>query len=355
MDRLRDELSTALPSAPTELNYPFPPPDCATQLTEVAPGVRWLRLPMPYSLDHVNVYLLQTAEGWLVVDTGLSCPKTREIWEEVFSGALRGEKVVGICCTHYHGDHVGSAGYLADRWRVPLYMSYGEYFTGRGWPAAQKEVPWQHAELLRRAGYPEELFEKSLALFDFGGVAEMPLSFSRLREGSTLPPLGGEWQVLVGEGHAPEHVMLLAAEKKMLISGDQLLPRISTNVSVTLVDPDDEPLSRWLASLDRLAELPEDILVLPGHGLPFYGSRIRVDELRAHHERRFGIIESACTGSEPTGYQLMQLVYPYPLNDFDRQLAFGECLSHLRYLLARGRLSARLDDSGVLRYRSLQP
>jgi len=356
MDRLRDELSAAAPAAPTELAFPFPLPDSPSQPVEVAAGVKWLRLPMPFTLDHVNVYLLRCEQGWLVVDTGLNCHRTVQIWEEVFSGALCGEKVVGVCCTHYHVDHVGSAGYLTDHWRVPLFMSYSEYFTLRGWPVEQKEVPWRHAELLRRAGYPEELFEKSLALFDFSGqVAKVPLSFSRLRAGDSLPLTGGEWQVLVGEGHAPEHVMLYAAGKKVLLAGDQLLPRISTNVSVTLVDPDDEPLSRWLASLERLAALPEDVLVLPGHGLPFYGSRTRIEELRAHHERRFGIIENACAGTERTAFELMQLVYPYQLNDFDLQLALGECLAHVRYLLACNRLAARPDGDGVLRYRSMAP
>lgn len=355
MDRLRDELSATTGSGLTALTFPFAAPQSEAELVDVAPGIKWLRLAMPFALDHVNVYLLQMEKGWLIVDTGLDSAKSRSVWEQVFSGPLRGETVVGVCCTHYHVDHVGLAGYLTDRWRVPLFMSYEEYFTLSGWPMDLKEVPWQHAEFFQRAGYPKELLAKSLAMFDFSEhISPLPPSFARLNAGSMLPVAGASWQILMGEGHSPEHAMLYSAQKGILISGDQLLPRISTNVSVSVVNPEDEPLSRWLSSLDRLAELPDDILVLPGHGLPFRGAKTRVAELRGHHQRQFEVIINACAKRRPSAFELVQIMYPYPLNDFDLQLALGECLAHVSYLLSRGGLEGKPDEHGATRYRSAQ-
>jgi glyoxylase-like metal-dependent hydrolase (beta-lactamase superfamily II) len=352
MERVRAELP-ATKSSLTALTFPFPPPQSEAEPVDVAAGIKWLRLPMPYALDHVNVYLMRVEKGWLIVDTGLDSPGTRAIWEEVFSGALRGETVVGVCCTHYHVDHVGLAGYLTERWRVPLFMSYEEYFTLRGWPMDLQEVPWQHAEFFQRSGFPEELLTQTLVMFDFSReISPLPPSFIRLREGSPLTIAGGDWRILMGEGHAPEHAMLYSAQQGILLSGDQLLPRISTNVSVSVVNPEDEPLSRWLASLDRLAELPEDTLVLPGHGLPFRGAMTRVEELRSHHDRRFQVILEACATRDLSAFELVQTMYPYPLSDFDLQLALGECLAHVRYLISNGRLEGRLDGHGVIGYRS---
>ena len=350
MDRLKDEQSATL----TELTFPFTLPQSEAELVDVAPGIKWLRLPMPYALDHVNVYLVRAEKGWLIVDTGLDSPRSRAIWEEVFSGPLRGETVVGVCCTHYHVDHVGLAGYLTDRWRVPLFMSYEEYFTVSGWPMYLKEVPWQHAEFFQRAGFPKELLAKALVMFDFSGeISRLPPSFVRLRGGSPLPIDGARWRILIGEGHAPEHAMLYSEQQGVLISGDQLLPRISTNVSVSVVNPEDEPLSLWLASLDRLAELPDDMLVLPGHGLPFRGARTRIEELRSHHDRRFKQVLTACADRGLSAFELTQTMYPYPLNDFDLQLALGECLAHVRYLFCRGQIEEKLDEQGVVRYQSV--
>jgi len=342
------------PTSPAPLTYPYHPPQTGAGLVDITPEIKWFRMPMPYALDHVNIYLLRVDGGWLIVDTGLDAPGAREIWEEVFSGPLRGEKVVGVCCTHYHVDHLGLAGYLTERWRVPLFITYEEYFTLLGWPDNLEEVPWQHAQFFQRAGFPQELLQQTLVMFRFSSfISPMPLSFVRLQEGCAFP-VGDDWRVIVGGGHSPEHALLFSADRKILVSGDQLLPTISTNVSVSVTNPEDDPLGRWFASLDRLAEIPDDVLVLPGHGLPFFGARRRVEELRGHHEQRFQVILEACASSELSAYELVQALYSSPLSDFDLQLALGECLAHLRYLVTRRGLAYRLDGYGVNRYRCSQ-
>lgn len=335
------------------LTFPFHPPQSRAELVKVTPELTWLRMPMPYALDHVNVYLLRIGKGVIIIDTGLDSGETRSIWEELFAGPLRDEVVTGIYCTHFHVDHMGLAGYLAERCRVPLLTTYEEYFSLRGWPADMQEVPWQHAEFYLRAGFPKEQLAQTLVMFRFSKqIAPLPPAFTRLQGGRALPDGGGEWQVIIGRGHSPEHAMLYSAERKVLISGDQLLPRISTNVSVSVVNPSDEPLSAWFASLDRLDELPDDVLVLPGHGLPFYGIKTRVAELRRHHAGKFTIILEACAARELSAYELVLTLYPNPLSDFDVQLAMGETLAHLHYLLADNRISGSLNDEGVIRYRT---
>lgn len=334
------------------LIYPYEHPPARGELIEITPEIKWLRMPMPYALDHVNVYLVRTPGGWLVVDTGLNSPQTREIWDELLGGPLRTEKVVGVHCTHYHVDHLGLAGYLTERWRVPLFMTYEEYYTLRGWPESLDAVPWQHADFFQRAGFPRELLAQTLVMFEFGGeISPMPLSFVRLQD-RCAHPLDEGWRVMVGRGHSPEHALLFSRGKKVLISGDQLLPTISTNVSVSVMNPEDDPLSHWLASLERLAAIPDDVLVLPGHGLPFYGARRRVAELQAHHRQRFQMIMDTCAERELSAYELVKVLYSVPLGDFDLQLALGECLAHVRYLARRGRLESRLDCEGVNRYGS---
>ncbi|MEI6305692.1 MAG: MBL fold metallo-hydrolase, partial [Deltaproteobacteria bacterium] len=222
-----------------EMSFPFALSRSRAELVDVAAGLKWLRHPMPYSLDHVNVYLLQTYQGWLIVDTGLDSPETRGIWEEVFSGAFSGEKIAGVYSTHHHVDHIGLAGYLTERWQVPLYMSFKEYFSLQGCPMDLQDVPWQHQDFYRKIGLPEQLNRQSLVLYDFKGeISTPPLSFCQLKDGQLLSIAGKDWRVIVGEGHAPELAMLYSAQQKILISGDQLLPRISSNVSVSPVNPD---------------------------------------------------------------------------------------------------------------------
>lgn len=338
----------------SELTFPIPPPQSETALIDITPGVKWLRMPMPYALDHVNIYLLRVERGWVIVDAGLDSPRSRAIWEEVFSGPLRGEVVVGIFCTHFHADHAGLAGHLADRWRAPLFMTYEEYFSRRGWPGDLTEVPWQHEMFFRQAGFPREQLSRTLVMFSFPDkISPLPPAFIRMQEGRRLPASNGTWQVTIGRGHSPGHAMLYSSDNNILISGDQLLPRISTNISISVVNPEDEPLSCWFASLDRLTGLPDDILVLPGHGLPFRSAKQRIEELRSRHDHKLRNIVEICATQRPSAFEIVQIFYPSPLPDFDLQLALGECLAHLRYLLDKGRLEATLDDQGVYRYRTV--
>ena len=187
--------------------------------------------------------------------------------------------------------------------------------------------------------------------FDFAKLmSPPPPSFLCLRDGEPPPVIGGDWRIITGEGHSPEQATLFAANQGILISGDQLLPTISTNVSVSIINPEDEPLGRWFASLDRLAELPAATLVLPAHGAPFYGIKTRVAELRAHHGKQLQVVLDHCAARPASMFEITQAMFPCPNTDFDQLLAIGESLAHIRYLVAHGRLEGSPDKSGVLYY-----
>ena len=151
--------------------------------------------------------------------------------------------------------------------------------------------------------------------------------------------------MIVGRGHAPEMICLFGAERNVLIAGDQVLPRISPNVSVWPSEPAANPLAEFLSSLARFRELPEDCLVLPSHGPPFRGLRARIDQLVAHHEERLAATLDACS-APATVVEVIPKLFDRPLDGHQLQFALGESLAHLNYLVDRGELLAQLDRDG---------
>ncbi|MBE0702556.1 MAG: MBL fold metallo-hydrolase [Afipia sp.] len=332
--------------------FPHPQPE-AGSLTEVAPGILWLRMPMPLVLNHINLYLLEVDDGWLVVDTGPATPEAIAIWESLFAGPLAGLRIKGVLCTHFHVDHTGLAKRLCERTGAPLLMTPREYFWRLAWPGMLSEMPAEHEAFYREGGYPDELMGEANDFFSMlDWVEPMPLSFRRLVENELLPDIHDDWRVLIGHGHSPEHAMLYSTGRSVLISGDQLLPHISTNISVVALDPAAEPLSEWLASLERLMAIPDDTLVLPSHGLPFYGIHGRVAQLRSHHERTLSRTRAACAEQPCSAYQVSKTLFPGPLKGIAHVLALGEALAHLHYLVRSGEVDSALDESGVRRFRA---
>jgi len=340
-------------SVPREaLVYPHAVPQ-AGSLTEIAPGIRWLRMPMPLTLNHINLYLLEADEGWMIVDTGPATPEAISIWESLFAGPLAGVRIAGIVCTHFHADHSGLARMLCERSGAPLFMTPREYYCRLAWPGTLAEMPAEHAAFYREAGYPAVLTGEANEFFNsLDLVQPMPLSFRRLGDHDRLPRAADDWRVRVGHGHSPEHAMLYCAERAVLISGDQLLPKISTNISVTAIDPAAEPLAEWLASLDRLLSIPDETLVLPAHGLPFHGIRSRVEQLKAHHARALRTALAACQRRPCSAYEVSKVLFPWPLTGIAHVLALGESLAHLHHLVRTGEVVAAQDDSGVRRFRA---
>lgn len=320
-------------------------------MVEVAAGVLWLRMPMPMSLDHINVYLLRDGPGWAIVDTGLGLPATQALWEQIFTtGPLAGQMPTQLICTHCHYDHAGAAAWIQTRFQVPLRMSYGEFMMLRLQMAPPPDpLPPAHADFYTRSGVEDAQVQRMLAAVRKDPLMpQAPLTYQRLRAGQVLQLGERQWQVLVGEGHSPEHVCLYDAQAKILLAGDQLLPGITSNVMVTPFEPEGNPVQWWLDSMRRLRELDPETLVLPSHQGVFYGLRERVDEIIAHHEQQFVLVrEHLRQHQRATAAELMHVLFPKLRSPMDQLLALGETLAHLNCMRWDGELIRRSDAQPI--------
>ncbi len=346
-------------SADYELTYPFDESPAYGKVKEVAEGVYWLRMPLPMSLNHINLYLLEGNKGWTIVDTGIRGDETRNYWHDIFETCLKGKPVTRIICTHMHPDHTGQAGFLSDRWRAPLYMSYGEYYQARVMNNMMRDGGnWQMSEYFERAGISADFLEKMAEMrSNFAPEPEdlpLPPSYIRLSDGDSVQIGGNAWQVIVGNGHSPEHVCLFCRELGVLISGDQVLPVITSNVSVSPTEPYGNPMLGWLESHEKFKRvLPDDALVLPAHNEPFYGVKNRLQELIDHHEDRMLILEENCV--EPQiATDLLPHLFKRKLEGPSMFMGLGECIAHLHCLMTRGRIERTLKDDRYY-YRSIDP
>jgi glyoxylase-like metal-dependent hydrolase (beta-lactamase superfamily II) len=318
----------------------------------LAPGLLGVRLALPFALDHVNIWLLEDDGGWTVVDAGVADERTREHWQDLLSGALADRPVARLLATHFHPDHLGLAGWLCAETGAELLASHTEWLNGR-LLALDTSAAFVDAGRAfdRRAGLDEQLVAERAARGNLyrRRVSEPPANFRRLRHGDRLRAGGIEWQVIVGQGHAPEMVCLFSAALNVLIAADQILPRISPVIGVWPAEPEANPLVDFLGSLERFHELPDDCLVLPSHGRPFRGLHVRIDQLIAHHAERLEATLAACA-RPATVAEVMPHLFNRELDTHQLQFALAESLAHLNYLLAEGRLRRSLDDAGRFRY-----
>lgn len=335
------------------LEYPYDAP-ADGGVVEVAPGVLWVRIAMPIALEHVNAWLLRDYDGWTIVDTGLPTEEARAAWERIFATHLAGAPVRALICTHCHHDHAGLASWMTERLGVPVYMSLGEFLMLRALdPGAAPATQGEERRFYLRAGVPADRAERVLeALRQQPVVAPRQSEFRRLRGGDVITIGPRRWRVLIGEGHSPEHVCLYCAEDRLLIGGDQLLPRITSNVMVNAFEPEGNPLALWFESLDRLETCAAETLVLPSHQSVFRGLHVRVRQLRAHHARQFEELRHLVAArGECTAFEAMSPLFPHLRDATDDGLALGETVAHLSWLRYRGVLERRLESDGAHRYR----
>lgn len=347
-----------------KLNYPFgdelPQPGRALP---VADGVRWIRMPLPFALDHINLWLLRDQidgrEGWTVVDCGVSRDEVKALWEQVFEQALDGLPVLRVIVTHMHPDHVGLAHWLCERWSAPLCMTMTDFAFARLWsrpavngvnaggPNGQSAVdhftrhglsdPEAQDKIRQRSNYYPSL------------VPDVPSRFNRIMDGDRIQIGGREWRVIVGYGHAPEHASLYCDTLQLLISGDMVLPRISTNISVFDFEPDANPLPLYLNSLRAYDGLPEGTLVLPSHGRPFRGLHERIAQQNTHHAERLDEVMTACVRPMSTT-DIVPIMFRRKLDLHQLTFAMGEALAHLHALYFDGKLDRSTGDDGVVRF-----
>ena len=324
------------------LVFPHSKPPIEGQVVEVAPGILWTRIPLPFRLNHVNVYLIDDGDGWAVLDTGIDDAPTRAVWDSLLNGPLSGRRLTRIIVTHYHPDHIGLAGWLCQRFALPLLTSqttflgclnislspgaldakpYRDFYLRHGLDAAATQrVTTQGHNYLRM-------------------VSNLPPTFVRVVAGETLTIGGRSFTVLSGDGHAPEQLMLSCPSENVFLAADQVLAQITPNVSVWAVDPDGDPLGLYIRSLRALkAHIPASALLLPGHQLPFYGLHQRTDELITHHELRCLAITEACRERPRSAAELVPVIFHRELDPHQMSFAFSEVQAHINYMLRKGEL-----------------
>lgn len=325
-----------------------PPPGMAVA---VAPGVEWLCMPLPFALNHINLWLLADGEGFAAVDTGFAQEPIRQAWKS----ALAGRRLDRCIVTHCHPDHLGLAAWLEQETGAGLWIAQGEYLAAH--MMAEQIAGYRISAMVdffRAHGLDQSRID---ALVERGngyrrGVPEIPATYRRLFDGERLAIGGRVWRCIVGHGHAPEHMSLYCAELGVLISGDMLLPRISTNISVMASTPQADPLGLFLASIDGFRALPADTLVLPSHGRPFRGLHARIDQLHAHHAERCERLLEACRGEPKSAAEMIPVLFDREIPDAHQTMfAMGESIAHLNYLEHAGKMQ-RIENHGLVRYAS---
>ena len=333
---------------------------------EVAPGVRWLRMRLPFQLDHINLWLLRDelktddgpVPGWTVVDCGVHDDHTRDQWEQVFAHELDGLPILRVIATHMHPDHLGLADWLCERWTQPgracrLWISAPDHHLAclnsqrqsSGHSARVAEFVTSHG--LQDPAVLDHIRHRNLYP---SLVPSVPWAFHRLMDGMRLQIGGHEWVCISGHGHAPEHMALYCQSLGVLISGDMVLPRISSVVGVFENEPEGDPLALFLQSLRKFEPLAPNTLVLPSHGTPFVGLHARLEQLQQHHLDRLADTESACRQTSRSAHDILPLLFRRPLDAMQTELAMAEALAHLHFLWHAGRLRRRLDADGIFRF-----
>jgi glyoxylase-like metal-dependent hydrolase (beta-lactamase superfamily II) len=332
------------------IHHPFPEAPAEGEAVTIAPGILWMRLPLPMALDHVNIYALEDPDGWTLVDTGFSSRRTKAIWQRLIDGPLAGKPIRRLIVTHHHPDHIGLAGWF-QAMGAELITTRTAWLLARMLVLDVQATPTPEAmQFYRRAGLgPEALAEKAAQRpFNFADIVDpMPLGFTRIDEGDILTAAGRRWQVRLGHGHAPDHATLWSLDDDLILGGDQLLPGISANIGVYPTEPEADPLGDWLASTAAFqAHAHAAHLVLPGHKLPFTGLPFRLVQMAENHHSALDRLTLHLARPQ-TAAQCFMPLFKREITGEAFGLALVEAVAHLNHLLKQGRISRHLDAQGA--------
>lgn len=340
----------ALVSDPRRLRYVDIDTPPSRECAALSQHITWMRVPLPIDLNHINVWLLDIGDAYIAVDTGMSAAMCKDAWEQRDVSHFSTKPLRGLFITHAHPDHLGLAQWMQARYDIPVWMSQHTFELARAvYQDRQPRSEDIEAFLIKHGVANLEVLRPMFKPERFGRMASGFATIERyIEDGEHLQWGSTRWQALQTDGHAEGHLCLYASEEKILISGDQVLPTISSNISVMLQRHDTNPLRSYLTSLDRLRALPEETLVLPSHGRPFFGLRQRIDDLKSHHHEQLDKLLTACR--EPkTAFELLPTMFKRELAGMHFFLALGEAVAHLELLAFEGRLEREV-SGGVTRY-----
>ena len=327
----------------------------------VAPGIQWLRMGLPFALNHINLWLLRDSidgvDGWTVVDCCIDRPESRAQWEQVFDNALEGLPILRVIVTHMHPDHVGLAHWLCKRWNVMLWMSGTDYNVVR--MACSPDSGFdglESAQFFAKHGLVDPVSQEKLKArsnYFTNLVPDVPRSYRRMMDGDIIQIGGKGWRCISGYGHAPEHIALYCDESKILLGGDMMLPRISTNVSVYNIEPESNALQLFLDSIDKFAACAPDTLTLPSHGKPFVGIHERIQQLHDHHRDRLAEVVETCTLQPSSAADVLPVMFKRELDLHQTTFAMGEVIAHLHFLWFKGELKREFCTDGIYRFKTV--
>jgi glyoxylase-like metal-dependent hydrolase (beta-lactamase superfamily II) len=336
------------------LSYPFDNRPNPGELIEVGPGIYWVRMPLPISLNHINLWMLEEQDGWTLVDTGMATEDTKALWEEIFSTHLNSKPVKQVIVTHMHFDHLGLAGWLVEKWGATLCMSRTEYLSSRVIiNEIKSDPPEATVAFFRAAGVEESILDEFKVRFnnrsDF--VSPLPSHYKRLTDNQVLQIGSLQWTVIIVEGHSPEHICLHCKSLNIMIAGDQILPRISPNISVRPDEPRANPLHNFLRSCESLKNrLNKDVLILPSHGDPFYGVHLRLQDMINEHKKGLQDLLEFC--SQPRSVaEVFPILFKSKINIGNMVIAVGEAVANLNYLVSSKELVVDIGSDGIARYK----
>lgn len=312
---------------------------------QIAEDLLLLRLPLPFALDHINVYMIREGDGWVLIDCGVNTSRTRELWESTLSklGTL-----VRIVVTHHHPDHIGMAGWLADKFNAPIFMTKGEYDVAGRYADPERDIVAERSPLWREHGLSAQaaiqLLDKMPRYTRL--VSEIPADKVQLIDTTATMRIGKrEFRLLIGGGHSPEHLSLLDERNNVLIGGDQVLPKITPNIAVW-PGGDPNPLHSYFVSLQQFLSIDPEVLLLPSHHQPLHGVGARAKQIYAHHDERLRALWDTCN-HPMSAYELIPAWFGRPLREEEMGFGLGEMIAHLNYLETEGYLMSRHADGGI--------
>jgi len=341
----------------SDLVFPIVEPPLPGEVVPVAPGFLWARMPLPFKLDHVNVYFIQDADGWVVFDTGINDEKTRQIWHKLLDGPFKDQRITGVIVSHYDPDHIGLAGWLCNKLGISLQTSLSSYLSCSAIslnPSASQTDAYRH--FYKSHGMDDEAatIVGDMGLGYLTMVSELPPTFRRIVADDIVKIGNQNFMAISGDGHSPEQIMLFCDAAKVFLVADQVLAKITPNVSVWGEQPNDNPLGWYLRSLQMLQiQIPSDVLVLPGHRLPFYGLHLRCQQIIQHHQERCDMVYRACRLKALSVADLIDVLFRPNLDPHQLSFAFGEALAHVNFMTADGRLRRAVDTQGQHRFSSI--
>jgi glyoxylase-like metal-dependent hydrolase (beta-lactamase superfamily II) len=308
-------------------------------LTKISDDIYQLRLPLPFALNHVNVYLLRGDVGWTVVDTGIHWPAGEETWRYAFAKLdFTPQQIEKIVLTHVHPDHFGMAGWLQSMaGDIPIYTSERE--------DKQAEYVWRNNAMmdfgawLRLNGMPQEISKQVDS--SMGDTYKMtlphPAPLQHINAGEMIKMGERDFRIIHAPGHSDGQLLFYDGADKLILSGDHVLLTITPNIGLW-EQTDPNPLGNFMASLRELHKL--DIrLALPGHRRLIEDWRGRIEELLEHHEHRLAQALEAVQKGGRTPYDVTLKIFDTErFTAHEWRFAIAESLAHLDKLQHEGQI-----------------